>query len=279
MEQHLLSTIFKLIKEAGHLALEHIQDSAPTLKSDQSVVTKADHLISAHLRAGLSEFINLPGHILIDEEDEKRGQLLYQKALDENPFIWAIDPIDGTRLYANRMPHFGISVGILKNARPWLGVVYFPYLKELFYADGREAYFVQNAFSVNETKQLITPIKQTIDHQSIFLCHDFFSKNLEWDYKDCHLMMQSCAIVDFCWPSLGRGCGAITNSYLWDFTGSWPIARAAGLSLFNLKTGQELEAIKLDVFKVAPNPWKLNEYHILCHPENFKQLQSKIKMR
>ena len=63
-----------------------------------------------------------------------------------------MDPIDGTRLYANRMPTFGISLGLLKDLKPWLGVVYFPVLKELFYCDGKEAYFVQNAFSPNQRR-------------------------------------------------------------------------------------------------------------------------------
>ena len=84
-------------------------------------------------------------------------EYLDQKRLDQTSFIWALDPIDGTRLYANRMPLFGISIGLIKDLKPWLGVVYFPMLKELFYCDGTEAYFVQDAFGPQETKTRIVP--------------------------------------------------------------------------------------------------------------------------
>ena len=75
----------------------------------------------------------------------------------ESSLIWAVDPIDGTRLYANRMPLFGISIGLIKDLKPWLGAVYFPMLKELFYCDGTEAYFVQDAFGAQELKTRIVP--------------------------------------------------------------------------------------------------------------------------
>ena len=90
-------------------------------------------------------------------------------------------------------------------------------------------------------------------------------------------MMQSCAIVDFCWPTVGRGCGAITNSYLWDFAGSWPMALSAGMKLRNLQTGKPLEFLDLSCFIKEKTPWKLKGYYVLSTEENFLILKNKIK--
>ena len=106
-------------------------------------------------------------HVVIDEEDPGTFEYLEQKRLDQFSLILALDPIDGTRLYANRMPLFGISIGLIKDLKPWLGVVYFPALKELFYCDGVEAYFVQDAFGSKETKTRIVPLDEEISPRSL----------------------------------------------------------------------------------------------------------------
>ncbi len=279
MPSQFLNIMKDLIAQAGAIALRNISDSQPSLKPDQSVLTKTDKEISALIRNGLADFLIQPNHILIDEEDEKRGEYLNSDILKSADYLWAIDPIDGTRLYANRMPHFGISIGLFKGLRPWLGMVYFPYLAELFYCDGEKSFFVQNAFTADEIKTQIKPVEKTITSQSIFLCNDNFSQHLQWDYKDCHLMMQSCAVVDFCWPAIGRSCGCITKSCLWDFAGSLPIALSAGLELRALATGKKLDHIDIEVFLKDKSPWKLKEYFILSTEKNFMVLKQKIKIR
>src|ERR1700690_2803518 len=121
-----LERMLSFVREAGGIALDLIENSDPGLKKDHSIITLADRAISKLARDKLSDFLQNPQHILIDEEDPKAIEYMDQKRLDETPFIWALDPIDGTRLYANRIPLFGISLGLIKDLKPWLGVVYFP---------------------------------------------------------------------------------------------------------------------------------------------------------
>jgi len=45
-----------------------------------------------------------------------------------------IDPIDGTTNFVNGVPHTAISVGVYKNKKPFLAVVYNPILDELYEA-------------------------------------------------------------------------------------------------------------------------------------------------
>lgn len=52
---------------------------------------------------------------------------------DKN-FIWIIDPLDGTSNFTNSNPFFSVSIAFVYNKNLELGVVYAPFLKELFYA-------------------------------------------------------------------------------------------------------------------------------------------------
>ncbi|QJA05914.1 inositol monophosphatase [Thermosulfurimonas marina] len=47
---------------------------------------------------------------------------------------WLVDPLDGTTNYAHGFPWFGVSVALMEDERPLVGVVYHPMLGELFSA-------------------------------------------------------------------------------------------------------------------------------------------------
>ena len=261
----------------GKIALDLISNSSPHLKTDNSVISKADIEISKFAYSVISDLIEIYGHLLIDEEDTKNTGLLDQFALKHAPFIWVIDPIDGTKAYTNRMPNFGISIGLLKDLKPWLGVVYFPMLSELFYCDGNQSFFVQNAFTEYERKMVIAQINQPITKQSIFICNDSFFNKFDWNCPDCQVMNPACAVMGLCWPTIGRGCGAFFGAHIWDFAGSWPIFLTAGLSLRSYQTGNEISKLDPGLFSRESNDqWKLREFYILSSERNFTILKEKI---
>ncbi len=271
-----LTCMFDFVREAGALALAYISDSSPGLKSDQTIITRADREISALCRQKLAAFLNDPTHILVDEEDPQMGKYLDQSLLGKAKFIWSVDPIDGTRIYANRMPTFGISLGLLKDLKPWLGVVYFPVLDELFFCNGSEAFFVSRPFTSKEQKTKIVPIDEPIGPQSIFFCNDTFFQKFNWGDRDFHIMIHACAVLNLCWPSIGRGMGCFLRSHLWDFAGSWPIMRAAGLSFRSVKTGKCLEQIDVSLFEMGQKSWELKEYYLVSSERNYPIIKSKI---
>ena len=272
-----LELMLALVREAGKIAVDLIENSEPGFKTDNSIVTKADHAISQLTHRHLENVLNSPGHILIDEEDPQNIRYLDQERLEQAEYVWSLDPIDGTRLYANAMPHYGISIGLLKNLKPYMGVVYFPHIGELFYCDGEKAYFVRHAFSDREEKKQIQPIDQEITTQHVFFCHDSFFQKYQWDYSTCRVMILACAVIDICWPAIGRGCGSILQPAIWDIAGSWPIARCAGLDLRVLKTGEVWD--RLDVGRVSHDgkkPWEATEAYILSSERNFHILRESM---
>ena len=128
MKSEFLKRMLHIARRAGEISLENIDDSSPTFKPDESILTKTDSEISRLTHEVLADFLKQKEHILVDEEDENRSRFLNEEILNSTPYLWALDPIDGTRAYANRMPHFGVSLGLLKDLKPWLGMVYCPYL-------------------------------------------------------------------------------------------------------------------------------------------------------
>ncbi len=64
-----------------------------------------------------------------------------------------IDPIDGTTNFVNKVPHTAISVGVYKNKKPYMGVVYNPILDELYYAKvNKGAYLNKKKIEVSKEK-------------------------------------------------------------------------------------------------------------------------------
>ncbi len=271
--------MLQFARKAGALALDLMGRSDPGLKKDRSIITLADRAISQLARASLQDMLKDPRHVLIDEEDPRSIDYLDQKQLDQTPFLWALDPIDGTRLYANRMPMFGISLGLIKDLKPWLGVVYFPVLKELFYCDGQDSYFVQNAFEAQEIKSKIVTLNEEISPRSLFFCNDTFFDKFYWNDKDFHIMINACAVVNLCWPAVARGMGCFTRSHLWDFAGSWPILRSAGMEMRRVSDGKVLERVEAACFTREPLAWQMKEYYLVSSESNFRQIMSKIEKR
>jgi myo-inositol-1(or 4)-monophosphatase len=62
---------------------------------------------------------------------EESGQV---SASSTSPYLWMIDPLDGTVNYAHGYPMFSVAIALLDNNDPIVGVVYNPYRDELFRA-------------------------------------------------------------------------------------------------------------------------------------------------
>ena len=94
-------------------------------KSDQSIVTEADHAAEAIILEGLRQA--LPGCSVIAEEEAASGKIT--AATEE---FWLVDPLDGTREFTAGGDDFAINIGLVRNTKPVLGVVGVPAKNEVF---------------------------------------------------------------------------------------------------------------------------------------------------
>ena len=89
-------------------------------KADASPVTVADRAAEAAMRDLIAA--HFPDHGILGEE-------LPSQRLDA-PYVWVIDPIDGTRAFITGLPLFGTLIALLHEGRPVLGVIDQPILGE-----------------------------------------------------------------------------------------------------------------------------------------------------
>ena len=92
-------------------------------KSKRDVVTNADYaserLVIDAIRARYPD-----DGILAEESGEHAG--VRREDGSRNGRMWVIDPLDGTVNYANGIPYYCVSIGLVVDQRPAVGVVYDP---------------------------------------------------------------------------------------------------------------------------------------------------------
>lgn len=108
-----------LVDEASGLALDAFRRGGVVRKKGVTdLVTETDLAVEALLRARLAGIF--PDHDVVGEEGD-------DLAYGERP-EWFVDPIDGTTNFAHGHPHFAISLGLVIDDVPTLGVIAAPAL-------------------------------------------------------------------------------------------------------------------------------------------------------
>jgi myo-inositol-1(or 4)-monophosphatase len=134
MSQHSaeqLQIFLDLASEAAMAAGAVLQSNWGKLENIQEkgragdLVTEADKQAEAEILKILHR--HLPEHAVLAEESGKLGK-------SDSKYLWAIDPLDGTTNYAHGYPMSSVSIGLLIDGIPQVGVVYNPFRNELFRA-------------------------------------------------------------------------------------------------------------------------------------------------
>lgn len=117
----------KIITEAGDLALDYFHKGVTfeTKTHLSDLLTIADIKTSEFLVSKISE--KYPTHMIRSEE-------LAEPVNGGAEYEWVIDPIDGTRNFANGIPMWCIIIALVHNGETELGAVYNPIASELFFA-------------------------------------------------------------------------------------------------------------------------------------------------
>lgn len=135
-------------KEAGDYLLSNFKkDPALMLKrgSAKEVVTEYDKKSDQMIREQIEAIF--PDHNLVTEEGGE---------FDKNSeYTWLVDSLDGTGNFAVGNPFFAVSIGVMKGKELVLGVIYAPYLNELYVAEkGKGAYLNGQKLQVSKVESL-----------------------------------------------------------------------------------------------------------------------------
>ena len=258
---NILDYAVKTAKKAGTFILKEQKKSLKvTKKGIRDLVTNAD---KASEKLIIKEILSAyPDHGIIAEESHSAKDLA---KIAQAPYIWIIDPIDGTTNFANGMDQYAVSIGIFKTKSSKssknfeylegeliAGVVYAPALKQLYTAQkGKGAYLNSKRIKVSKTKKVIDAVYAT----------GFPYKNKQTNMPYFAAILEKCrgvrrwgaASLDLC--SVARGhfdAHWELGLQAWDIAAGALIVKEAGGQVTDIN-GNQLDLFGQDLFASNSN--------------------------
>ncbi|MBC2885611.1 inositol monophosphatase family protein [Ochrobactrum sp. CM-21-5] len=116
----------KMAREAGAKALDYFNRRETlvieTKRDPQDVVSIADREVEQLIRDLVADAF--PDDGFLGEE--------YGLNQGSSGYTWVVDPIDGTSPFVNGMPNWCVSIAVLKDGEPVIGVIQAPCFDELY---------------------------------------------------------------------------------------------------------------------------------------------------
>ena len=193
-------------------------------------------------QARLTEFISLhfPKDQIIGEEDEGPATASLEG------FCWVLDPIDGTTNFANRIPIWAISIGLLYQGQPVGGIVSGPALGLRYRGEVNQGASCNGKpIQVNTQSPLRAGVVVTGFPYDRARRADPLSRALANMLREAGGVRRlGAAALDFCFVAEGRFAGYYEMSLKpWDAAAGVVIASEAGAQLTNMSGGP------LDIFR------------------------------
>ncbi len=124
MSDRLLTEVERIAREAGALLLSRFRRPMEVAyKGVANPVTEADTTSERFIKEALSPLV--PGASFFGEESGGN--------LGQGP-TWVVDPLDGTTNFAHGFPWFSVSIALVEDRAPVLGVVFHPTMAECYTA-------------------------------------------------------------------------------------------------------------------------------------------------
>lgn len=140
----------RLAIEAGRRLMElRLEPITQSRKADHSVVTNADHEADQIILQGLREAF--PQHAILTEESGFLGDRSAE-------YVWLVDPMDGTKAFVRGTEGFSVMIGLLRQGKPYAGVVMDPWQDRVY-----EAVQGQGAFHTYQGQRERLQVSQRVD--------------------------------------------------------------------------------------------------------------------
>ncbi len=240
-----------LVQQAGKEALKYYGKGRSHSVFDQSLVTEAELRLSNLFQEQLNH--RFPDHKVFNS-----GNIGNEYSHDKKRYLWIFDPIDGVDNFQAGIPIWGMSLALLDNFWPILGLFHMPATGDLFHAQAdKRAFWGKININVNT--------KENVDDESLLLTFSRFHQHYSCKFPG-KIRNLGCTAAHICYVAKGRADAAvIANESYQDLAATRVIIEAAG--------GK--------ISKMDGSDFHLNEYidggripeHLLvASPENLKQV-------
>ena len=243
---------------AGQRAMEEINFIKASVKNNTELVTQADVRCQQIIIDRIKETFSDHGFI---GEEGKDGTLLKQPPRVSSPFWWVIDPIDGTNNFAHNILSFAVSIGVMYEGFPIVGVIYSPPDDSMFTAakDG-PAQFNNSVIKASEKE--IDRFEE-LGIESFF--PDGIPKYMDTLGKRMRLRGLGTTALHLAYVAKGSMVGAVVHKpKLWDIAAGALIVETAGAIVTDW-SGNKIFPVDLDNYDGGPfNTLAANKK---AHPE------------
>ena len=148
------------IQNTGREALTFYRKGPSKVKFNETLVTEAELHLNSYFQNALNE--TYPDHQTFQDR-----QVEAEYSHDEKRYLWIFDPIDGVDNFQAGIPIWGMSLALLENFWPVLGIFYMPVTDDLFHAQaGKQAYWGKQQIGVTT--------QQSVDDESLLLTFSRF---------------------------------------------------------------------------------------------------------
>lgn len=198
-------------------------------KGDRDMATEVDYSIEQTLRSFLASETSNIG--FLGEEEGHSGP---------TEQYWVLDPIDGTVNFLHGSPLFAISLGLVVDGEPLLGVIHLPLMNRRYVAMSEEGATLNGKpLRVSDTNSITQAVvafgdfavgARAIDknRSRILLAQEFASKAQR-------VRMHGSAAIDLAWLAEGAvDATVLLSNKPWDTAAGIAIAREAGASIVDL---------------------------------------------
>ena len=228
-----IEDITKAAKDAGSIMVNAKRPKIMEKSGHANFCTETDEKIQAFLIERLKEVT--PEASFLGEED---GQDVFTEKTGKG-FCYVIDPIDGTSNFIYAYRPSVVSIGLLKDGKPYMAVVYNPYEDLMFTAVKGEGAKVNGEMIMSSDDPLSNSL-------ACFGTAPYYAEYRDRSFELAKKLLPLCvdlrrsgtAAWDMCCVAMGR-CGLYFEMklQLWDYAAAALIAEEAGCIVTDIKGG------------------------------------------
>ena len=264
-------TIRSILLEAGRIALSHIAAPTVELKRDASIVTQADREVEAYIRHAVADGSD-EATFLGEESSEGWSQREIDRALTGT--CWVVDPIDGTAPYANHLPMWGISIGLMEAGTLTHGGIFLPLAGDLFLTSEASPSEVLHQTLPRDPDQWatprLTPLPPPIGDYTptgmLSLSHPSLRTGRYHGSNPAQVV--GCAVFSVTGLLHGSYIGYGTRTNLWDVAASFPLLDRMGVIIEGSSGTRVTMRVTPEHWNVGANDaalWRCREPIYLAH--------------
>lgn len=240
--------IARILAGAASIALRFYGKVHADLKRDHSLVTEADRAVEAYVFSELEK--EEAGVRVIGEETFARKSAAYMdSALRGKTYI--IDPIDGTAMYAHRIPVWGCILGYAENGVLLEGGCVIPETGEMLLSSEGRTYYASNRsvpfgeWDFNAVLKPLDPPDAEFTDRSLLgisqaMAHSSAAIRL---HNTVNAFCSSCYLAVLL--ATGRSAAAIHDAKLWDYAGILPPLKNLGFVSLPLRGEGDLLSLRI----------------------------------